>query len=278
MDAGVIYQHSVLCHTGLPYRDPGAGVRRWHARNGYLNLEVEAGRVFDAREGEFVDVGLPFGPKPRLVLCHLNAEALRTGSAIIDLEDSLTAFVRRTLCLDHHGRNVRAVREQLTRLAASDFRIGRADVDHSITVQGHILAGLTLWTPQTPSQRLLWPTQVQFSQEYFQSLTEHAVPLNEVAVSRLAHSAMGLDLYAWLAQRLHRIERGRSSQVSWMSLAQQFGSGYTQLRDFRRVFTRTLTQVKALYPDANFTLETQGICLAHSRPPVARRLTAVRRV
>lgn len=274
-DEGIVFQHSVLCHTALPYRDPGAQVRRWQARNGYLSLEVEAGRVFDGRRGEFLDVGLPFGPKPRLVLCHLNAEALRTGSPLIDLEDTLTAFVRRTLQLDPHGRNIGAVREQLTRLAACDFRMGRSDTDHSVTVQGHILSGLKLWTPQAAHERTLWPTQVQFSQEYFQSLSEHAVPLNEVAVSRLAHSAMGLDLYAWLAQRLHRIERARPSQVSWMSLAQQFGSGYTQLRDFRRVFKRTLAQVKALYPDANFTLESQGMCLAHSRPPVARRLVVV---
>jgi hypothetical protein len=43
---------------------------------------------------------MPHGPKPRLVLYHLNAEALRTQSPAIELEDSLTAFVKRTLDLD----------------------------------------------------------------------------------------------------------------------------------------------------------------------------------
>jgi hypothetical protein len=274
-EEGILYQHSVLCHTCLPYRDPGAGLRRWHAKNGFLTLEVEAGRAFDARAQAFIDVGLPFGPKPRLVLCHLNAEALRTGSPVIELEQSLTGFVRRTLGLDVHGRNIRVVREQLTRLAASDFRIGRCDADHSITVQGRILNGLTLWTPQDQSQRLLWPTQVQFSQDYFESLTQHAVPLNETAVSRLSHTAMGLDAYVWLAQRLHRIDPQKKAFVSWHSLSQQFGSGYAEVRGFRRVFKRTLAQVKVVYPHANFSLDADGMRLSHSRPPVARRLLSL---
>jgi hypothetical protein len=274
-DEGIIYQHSVLCHTCLPYRNPGDERRRWHAKNGFLTLEVDAGRVYDHRVANFVDVGLPFGSKPRLVLYHLNAEALRTRSPVIDLEASLTAFVRRTLGLDAHGRNIQTVRDQLTRLAASDFRIGRSDADSSITVHGRILQGVTLWTAQDLGNRVLWPTQVQFSQDYFDSLTRHAVPLNETAVARLSHNAMALDAYAWLAQRLHRIEAGKGALVSWMSLSQQFGNGYAQVRGFRRVFKRTLAQVKVVYPDANFEMTADGMRLKHSRPPVARRLLPV---
>ena len=40
----------------------------------------------------------------------------------------------------------------------------------------------------------LWPTTVQFSQRYFKSLMKHAVPLNETAVARQSHSAMGLAM------------------------------------------------------------------------------------
>jgi hypothetical protein len=58
------------------------------------------------------------------VLYHLNAEALRTQSPVLELEDSLTAFVRRTLGLDPKGRNIRIVKDQLTRLASADFRFG----------------------------------------------------------------------------------------------------------------------------------------------------------
>ena len=47
-------------------------------KQGTARLEVEAGRAFSPGADEFVDVGLPFGPKPRLILVYLNAEALRT--------------------------------------------------------------------------------------------------------------------------------------------------------------------------------------------------------
>lgn len=121
-DGAILYQHSVLCQTCLPYRDPGAATRTWQRKNGLVTLEVEAGRAYNGEN--FIDVGLPFRPKPRLVLYHLNAEALRTQSPCIELDDSLTSFVNRTLGLDTHGRNIRTVKDQLARLSASDFRIG----------------------------------------------------------------------------------------------------------------------------------------------------------
>ncbi len=67
----ILYQHSVLCQTCLPYRDPGDEVRIWARRNGFLKLEVQAGRAYDARIDDFVDIGLPFGPKPPLGLIRL---------------------------------------------------------------------------------------------------------------------------------------------------------------------------------------------------------------
>ena len=272
---GILYQHSMLCQMSMPYRNPGDENRRWRRKNGYLTLELDAGRAFDERLDDFIDVGLPYGPKPRLVLYHLNAEAVRTQSPLIELEHSLSGFVKRTLGLDIQGRNFATIRDQLTRLAAADFRIGKSDAGHSVTVHGRILNGFALWTPGKFSARAAWPTQVQFSPEYFVSLVSHAVPLNESAVARLAHNAMALDIYTWLAQRLHRIEAGKIALVSWASLQEQFGPGYAQVREFRRVFKHTLTQVKVVYPDAQIDLSLSGMTLKHSRPPVARRLLAV---
>ena len=272
MEAPILYQHSVLCQTCLPYRDPGDDVRLWSRRNGHARLELQAGRAFDGSRDDFVDVGLPFGPKPRLVMYHLNAEALRTQSPTIELEDSLTAFVKRTLGLDTGGRNIRTVKDQLTRLSAADFRIGTAVEGRSVTLKGSVIEGFELWTARDPRQRVLWPTTVQFSERYFESLMKHAVPLNETAVARLSHSAMGLDIYTWLAQRLHRVEEGKGAFVAWSSLKEQFGHGYGRMDNFKRVYRTTLRQVKLVYPEAKFELTGQGMTLKHSRPPVARKL------
>lgn len=273
-DGPRLYQHSVLCQTSMPYRDPG-DQRLWQCQNGYVHLEIQAGRAFTGSQNGFVDVGLPFGPKPRLVLYHLNAEAMRTQSPTIELEDSLTAFVKRTLGLDPGGRNIRTVKEQLTRLSAADFRLGTSIEGRPLTVKGSVIEGFDLWMSRDPHQRVLWPTTVQFSLRYFESLMKHAVPLNETAVARLSHSAMGLDMYTWLAQRLHRVPEGKTELVPWTSLWEQFGHGYERIRDFRRVFTRTLSQVKLNYPEAKFDLDDQGIRLRRSRTPTARRLLSM---
>lgn len=145
----IVYQHSVLCQTTMPYRDPGPIVRQWDRRNGRVSMRIQAGAAYDATQDAWVDVGLPHGPKPRLVLFHLNTEAMRTKSPLLELEDSLTAFVRRTVDLDPKGRNIRTVKEQLTRLASADFRFGMGQDGHSIPIKTNVIEGFDLWTPKT---------------------------------------------------------------------------------------------------------------------------------
>jgi len=107
---------------------------------------------------------------------------------------------------------------------------------------------------------------VQFSKNYFESLMKHAVPLNETAISRLAHNAMALDIYTWLAQRLHRVEQGKSALIPWTALYEQFGQGYERIRDFRRVYVRTLKPMHVVYPEAKSRWGPGGN-IEECRPP-----------
>src|SRR5512147_284788 len=72
----IVYQHTVLCQTVLPYQNPGDQVRRWERQQGAVSLEVDAGRARNPHTRRYEDVGLPFGSRPRLILAHLNREAL----------------------------------------------------------------------------------------------------------------------------------------------------------------------------------------------------------
>jgi len=109
------------------------------------------------------------------------------------------------------------------------------------------------------------------SNDYFASLKKHAVPLDERALAALAHSAMGLDIYTWLAQRLHRVQPNRSQFVSWNALKVQFGQGYDRMDNFRRVFLQMLRLVHGQYQSARFELSAKGMTLYHSLPPVPPR-------
>ena len=61
---------------------------------------------------------------------------------------------------------------------------------------------------------------------------------------------MLLVCHAVRAQRLVTDEIKPAPVVPWVSLKAQFGYDYGRMVDFRRVFTRTLRQVKAVYREA----------------------------
>ena len=265
----ITFQHSILCQTSLPYRDPGPDVRRWERQQGRAMLEIEAGRVAHPDLGKFVDIPLPFGPKPRLILAHLNAEAMRAGSPEIEIENSLTAFVKR-LHLDSKGRNMRAIKDQLTRLSAATIRFGLVRDGGAVTVNSHIVSKFDLWFPKDERQRVLWPSTVRLSLDYFESLQAHAVPLDERALAALSHSAMALDLYAWLGQRLHRIPKPHRQFIPWSAVKDQFGCEYARMRKFREVLMEALRQVHAVYPAAKIDVTGKGLFLYTSPPPVAK--------
>ncbi|MGH7187600.1 MAG: replication protein RepA [Acetobacteraceae bacterium] len=270
----VLFQHTVFCQTGLPYRNPGEEARIWERVNGAATLKIIAGEAMHPKLRRFVPIGLPFGPKPRLILAHLNAEALRRQSPEIEVEASLTAFVKR-LRLDPGGRTISTIKDQLARLSASAIRLGLVRDGHAITVNSQIITAFDLWFPKDDRQRVLWPTTVRLSGDYFDSLARHAVPLHERALMALSSSAMGLDVYAWLAQRLHRIDRNKPVLVPWPTLQAQFGWHYDRVRDFRRVFRQTVQLVHSQYRAAAIELDGRGITLQHSPPPVNGRTEIV---
>lgn len=268
----VVFQHSVFCQTVLPYRDPGPEVRKWERVQGDALLQINAGEVADTQRKKFIPVGLPYGPAARLIVTHLNTEALKTRYHEIDTDGSMTAYIRR---LTHHqtrGADIRRFKEQLLRLSGCLIRIAYGFGDRTIQVNSQIVSALDLWE-ECPDGQLsfMFPKTITLSLDYFENLMAHAVPLDERAIAALAHSAMALDIYAWLAQRLHRVDPQRGQFVPWTALHAQFGQGYDRLRDFRRVFRAALSQVQTQYPGARVKVDKGGMLLANSPPPVPSR-------
>ena len=271
----IAFQHTVLCQTSLPYRNPGADTRIWERKQGRVSLRVEAGAALDPDINEFVELNLPFGPKARLVLAHLNAEALKQGSNVVQVEESLTAFVKRIMSplgpVSPNGREIRAFKEQLATLSVATVRMAISTEERFAQVNSQIVTAFDLWLTKDDRQRVLWPSEIHLSPDYYASLTKHAVPLDERALSALSHSAMALDIYAWLAQRLHWIDPRRPQFVSWAALKEQFGHGYRAMNNFRRVFKAALWQVLVQYQAANIEADERGLTLRNSMPPVPPR-------
>ncbi len=247
------FMHTVMTQCALPAAKPRADVLTWERRQGRAALLIEAGRVRHPTTGEWQQLSLPYGPKARLLLMHLNSEALRHGSPVIPVEDTMTAFFRRLMGdKTQDGRQANMLKTQLSALAAATFRMSVAYDDHSVQVGAKVVSKFELWLNRDESQRVQWPSTLRLSLDYYDSLTRYAVPLDERAVAALAKSATALDIYCWLAQRLHRIPSGKPQFVPWTALQEQFGQGYAEIRQFRAFFLRMLNQVKAVYHEAQF--------------------------
>ena len=89
----------------------------------------------------------------------------------------------------------------------------------------------------------------------------------------LADTCMPLDLYLWLAYRLHSLEGPKT--ISWDALHLQFGAGTRLLKHFKPRLARDLDTATAVYPDAKVELMETGLRLWPSLPPVPPRLRSV---
>jgi len=262
------FMHSILCQTFLPYRDPGDDVREYERAQGNAVLLLKAGEVLNPATKKFKQVGLPYGPKARLVLAYINTWAIKTQSPIVPVEDTLTSFVRK-LGLDTGGKTINSVKDQLSRLAGSSIKIGyMSDTDKARTAKLDIIDDMEMWLGKDENQRVMWPGMIKLSERFHNSLMEHAIPLDERVLGALANNAAALDIYVWLAQRLHRISKEKPQAISWAALLDQFGSGYSNPRKFRQNFRERLTLVMKYYQEARIEDVGKGLLLRNSPPPV----------
>ena len=266
-----VFQHSVLCQTFLPYRNPGPDVRIWKQKQGNVSLAIQATESYNPEKDDFEFIGLPFGPKARIILAHINSEAIRTQSKTVNVEDSMSAFIK-CIGLNLDGRTINEVKSQLRKLSASTLSLGYADNEKGVQVDLKIVKAFDLWFPKDEKQRVLWPTNIQLTEDYFGSLINHAIPLDERALAALSHSAMALDIYAWLAQRLHRINPQEPQFLTWKALKEQFGRGYAQMYKFKQIFRKTLTLARSQYPQASvYEEKNAGFWLNHSPSPIEKK-------
>jgi len=121
---------------------------------------------------------------------------------------------------------------------------------------------------------------LELSKDFYDTLAEHAVPLDYRALSALRHSALALDIYTWLAHRLCRVTKSDGVKLSWENLREQFGQEYANTKNFKHEFRDVLRQVCVVYPDARIEQTPGGLILYPSRPPLGkddRRLLIARR-
>lgn len=262
------FLHSVMCHVGLPRRATEA--KSFERQNGPFSILLETGKLYNGKS--WVEQPLPYGATPRLVMVHLSSEAIRTQNRRVELGDSMRQFLQ-TLGLQTNGGErggYTVFRKQMQALAACRLTIGMKAEGRVVTVDAKPIKRFEAWFQPDGDQQALWPGMLELSPDFYETLRNHAVPLDYRALSALKHSALALDIYTWLAHRLCRIREANGMRLTWENLKDQFGQEYNDIKDFKREFQNGLRQVWQVYPSARIEAEFGGIRLFESLPPIPK--------
>jgi hypothetical protein len=266
-DSGTGYMYSGWCQTALPHKRPLDNAAIWKLETDSMTLLVEPGvRVIPG--GSPAHVGVPFGAIARLILIYLQSEALRTSSRDVELGGSLRAFLGR-LGIPVGGKTTRLVREQAERISRCRLTFHAARQGGSLLVNQNIVdVAMFLDDASDAGQGTLFVETARLSEIFYQQLKKHAVPLDEAAIRHIRNSSMALDVYCWLAYRLHSLSAPKT--ISWAALAGQFGAGIKLRKHFKPAFLESLALAQAVYREARVEAMEGGIMLHPSPPPVRK--------
>lgn len=265
----VFYMHSIMCQVGLPRSRRQDLV--FERTCGTASMRITAGSLWNGLR--WLQQPIPYGTMPRLILAYMNTFAVQNKTPEVPIGRSKTDFMRLLGKRATGGRTgtIAMFDKQLLAIAACSIALGFcSQPGMPSTFDGKPVKQFDAWVKQDGSQLSLWPAKIVFTSDYYATLRDHAVPYNIHAVMALADSALAMDVYFMLAQRLHRIER-RPVFLRWANLYEQFGKEYTGKNargDFQTKYLKALRDALTVYPKARVEKVRGGLQLFSSPPPI----------
>jgi hypothetical protein len=258
--------HAGFAMTALPHRRIEEAV--WRREGNQTVLLVESGRDVSGHV-----VGVPYGSLARMILLYLQTEAVRTGSPEVELGRSMRDWMVR-MGLADGGRTYRLVTEQARKISACRLTFFAQRAGAELRQNGMFVRdAISLSGVADDAQPSLWQDRVRLDEGFWSSLRQHPVPVREEAIRAIGTRSLALDVYIWLAYRLHSL--ARPTPVSWTALHGQFGGGFARARNMRPVLTDALRIALAVYPEGRVDVEKEGFVL-HPSPPAVPRAEAKR--
>jgi hypothetical protein len=257
--------HAGFAMTSLPHKRLDGPV--WRRQGGATTLLVESGR--DAQSNL---IGVPYGSMARLILLYLQTEAVRTNNPEVDLGRSMRSWLGR-MAVTPGGKTYQLVREQARRISACRLTFLTVSAGAEQRMNGAFVRGAISMVGMTGEDRqpALWEERVRLDEGFWASLRDHPVPIREEAIRAIGtRSSMAMDIYIWLAYRLHALVK--STPITWAAIQGQFGAGYRTGRNMRPVFLDALQLALAVYPEAKVDLDDgRGLILHPSAPAVPKQ-------
>jgi hypothetical protein len=253
--------HAGFSMTSLPHKDIPETV--WTRQGGNIKLRIDSGT-----DDAGTPAGIPFGSIARMILLYLQTEAVKTQSREIELGRSMNRWLT-SMGIDGGGRQYKLVREQSRRLSLCRLTFYRGTDEGTHVTNGSFVRDAILPT-RDGDQLPLWREVIRLDESFYESLISHPMPVLESALRQIGSRSMAIDVYVWLAYRLHHLTK--PTAVPWRAVFDQFGGGYAQFRQFKAKFKEPLALALAAYPEAVVSADDEGLTLYPSAPPVPSRL------
>jgi hypothetical protein len=266
----ITFTSRLFAQVGLPHTNKRTEI--WERRNGQYIFTVRSGLDYQKKirmDGMRPLIGIPYGRYPRLILSHIIDQALTYKRREIELTHSLAGYLKKlgvstsgAWVNTPTGKRTRSTREecvmQLRRFISAEYTIRKIHYD----TNGEMLecddvrdlkisSRYRLWGPKTnPDQEELWPSFIILTEEFYNEIIEHAVPLYKGALREL-EAAFALDIYMWSTFRaayFEKYDKKECVRIPWAALKNQFGADYKQLKTFRYWFRHYLAEVRTIYP------------------------------
>lgn len=254
------FTYSGFALTSLPHKPQTELV--WKRDGHNLTMLVESGRGRDGKP-----LGLPYGSYARFILLFLQSEAIRTQSREVELGRSMRVWLG-TMGLSIGGTTYKMVNEQARKISGCTLTFFADRAGAQIKSKGGFVKTEITMSNVIDDQPTLWQDRVLLDEDFYRALREHPVPVSETALRAIGPRSMVIDVYIWLAYRLHALNK--DMEVGWPTLHAQFGAGFSRLRRFRAHFIECLGLAVAAYPDARVEISERGVILRPSRPAIAK--------
>ena len=199
----IAFLFSGWAHAALPHRRI-ADDAVWRVETEHVTLLVEPGRK-PLPGGENAWVGVPYGSRARLIMLYLQSEALRTNSREVELGRSLSDWLSR-LGIPLGGKSYKDVKEQAARISRCRLSFHIQAGNRSGLINQNIL-DTAMFLDGGGNQGDLFVERAKLSDSFFEQLKKHPVPIEEAAISAINNNSMALDVYCWLAYRLHSLTK-----------------------------------------------------------------------
>ena len=185
----------------------------------------------------------------------------------------MTAMIHE-LGLDVRGGkrgSINSFKDQVNRFARCRFDIVIMDTDNSTQtyIKAEPIESFKVWFAQDPHQHSFWPSEIVLTDQFYQSLKDHAIPYDFRALRSIQNKPRALDIYLWMTQRLYRIPSNKPLLMRWKDLHEMFG-GQSPLKAFKRDFPTDLIAARTSYPDAKIEEHPVGSLFKFSPPPVPK--------